>query len=447
MSYAIGYISEYDEGAVCEIGNDAVSRRLLIVGGKLSTVSLTNMINGEEYSDFAEGEFEITLCAHPGGDTTYTDRDFTVTGTKLSGDDSAKRLEIDLESPVLRVMLTYEAEAGKSFITKSITLKSALPENTHVESLVTESITLAETLEGVSLSADTSKRFDYGAGFDNVVEAVFLREGLFAFQASPGGKEIYENNTLIMGEEVHHMNFGDESGKAVIGAFAGDTERGFRALREYLRDFYSVCGTGNRDCVVSPERNAHLLSAAGYMAPCEKPATDPLTARQIMYGAAFILPAKAIMRVWEPSGTPETLSEYIFERMSVMACRFDEDLLPPKPEFDDFAMRYNTFMGRFREFFENYDHILSYPDGSRPDGSAHFIGNRGFFVLINPTDSEQSVTLPLNEKSLALSAGEVYKLTDFTSLTTPVPMDNATLTAPPTIDLIPREVRIIGVNI
>ena len=106
-----------------------------------------------------------------------------------------------------------------------------------------------------------------------------------------------------------------------------------------------------------------------------------------------------------------------------------------------------VLIGRFREFFENYDHILSYPDGSRPDGSAHFIGNRGFFVLINPTDSEQSVTLPLAEKSLALSAGGVYKLTDFTSLTTPVPMDNATLTAPPTIDLIPREVRIIGVNI
>lgn len=123
------------------------------------------------------------------------------------------------------------------------------------------------------------------------------------------------------------------------------------------------------------------------------------------------------------------------------------DFKQASPEFMSFMKKLMAFRKKFEQYFTVYQHVLGFPDGKRIDGEGHIIDGKGFIVLSNPTDTVQSVKIPLDEVELELSATRKYKLSDWSILERGTPMDSVAMDKAPEIELLPLEVKFIGVNI
>ena len=186
-----------------------------------------------------------------------------------------------------------------------------------------------------------------------------------------------------------------------------------------------------------------------------------LIQRQQMYQMTFEHPFRALWGGWYGVNWHEagrdnlhvrSLKELIHAEMSMIGCGLAQggasiDLQSAPPEFVAFLKKLFVFRKRFEAYFRNYSHVLGFPDGKSPDGSAHFIDQSGFIVLVNPTQEVQSVTIPLAEPELELARDKKHDLSDWTNLESCVPLDSAKVDKAPELELVPLEVRYIGVNI
>ena len=186
-----------------------------------------------------------------------------------------------------------------------------------------------------------------------------------------------------------------------------------------------------------------------------------LIQRQQLYQMTFEHPYMAIWGSWygvswyqagENNLTDRPLRELIHAEMSMIGngiCQAGGgfDLKQAKPEFMQFLKKLFAFRKRFENYFNTYQHVLGFPDGKRIDGEGHIVDEKGFIVLINPTDSEQSVKLPLDGVELELSAEKKHRLSDWSNLEAGIALDPAAIDKAPQIELAPLEVKYIGVNI
>ena len=186
-----------------------------------------------------------------------------------------------------------------------------------------------------------------------------------------------------------------------------------------------------------------------------------LIQRQQLYQMTFEHPYAAIWGSWygvswhqsgENNLTDRPLRELIHAEMSMIGngiCQSGAgfDFKQVRPEFMQFLKKLFAFRKRFENYFNAYQHVLGFPDGKHIDGEGHVVDGKGFVVLVNPTDSEQSVKLPLDDAELELSAKKKHKLSDWSNLAAGVLLDPATTDKAPLMELGPLEVKYIGVNI
>lgn len=186
-----------------------------------------------------------------------------------------------------------------------------------------------------------------------------------------------------------------------------------------------------------------------------------LIQRQQFYQMTWEHPYRAIRSGWhgidwhesgEDNLTKRSLHELMHAEMSMIACGLNLagasiDLKHAKPEFLDFLAKLFAFRKRFEKYFHVYRHVLSFPDGKMVDGSGHIIDGTGFIVLINPTDDDLIVKLPLNAPELELSSEKKHILSDWSKLESGTPIGSAKIDSAPEIELGGLEVKYIGVNV
>lgn len=186
-----------------------------------------------------------------------------------------------------------------------------------------------------------------------------------------------------------------------------------------------------------------------------------LIQRQQIYQMTFEHPYRAVWGSWygvnwheagERNLTERPMSELMHAEMSMIGNGLAQagasiDLDQAKPEFVEFLRRLLAFRKRFENYFNTYQHVLGFADGVHVDGSGHIIDGAGFIVLINPTREIQSVKLPLAEPELELAKAKKHKLSDWSNLDSAMPMEPVKIDNPPEIELLPMQVKYIGVNI
>lgn len=185
-----------------------------------------------------------------------------------------------------------------------------------------------------------------------------------------------------------------------------------------------------------------------------------LIQRQQLYQMTFEHPYKAIYGSWygvnwQDAGNDNLsrpLRELMNAEMSMIGNGLAQagasfDLKQAKPEFVAFMKKLLAFRKRFEGYFDVYQHVLGFPDGEHVDGSGHIVDGSGFIVLVNPTESDTSVRVPLDEPELELSRDKKSVLTDWTSLERGTPIGSFAANNPPEIDLLPLQVKYIGVNV
>lgn len=186
-----------------------------------------------------------------------------------------------------------------------------------------------------------------------------------------------------------------------------------------------------------------------------------LIQRQQLYQMTWEHPYRAISSSWYGVGWHEAgadslasrpMRELVHAEMSMIGAGLawaggSLDLKQVSAEFVDFLRRLIAFRKRFAPYFDSYQHVLGFPDGKSPDGEGHIVEGAGFVVLVNPTDSEQSVKLPLGDPELELPAARQHELSDWTNLDQGVPIAQTDIDHAPEILLAPLDVRYIGVNV
>ncbi len=164
-----------------------------------------------------------------------------------------------------------------------------------------------------------------------------------------------------------------------------------------------------------------------------------LIQRQQMYQMTFEHPYRAIWSSWygvnwheagDSNLTKRPLRELMHAEMSMIGNGFAQagasiDLQQARPEFVDFLGKLAAFRKRFEKYFNAYQHVLGFPDGKHIDGEGHIVDGSGFIVLVNPTEENQTVRLPLDEPELELIPGKKYQLSDWSALTRGIPLDPA----------------------
>jgi len=260
---ATGFAQEIPGGFVFEIGNGWITRRVYATSGRLATASLINNSHCEEYLDETVSEFEIEITGHSQR-VVLESKDFKCTGIETPAWDDARRtvearLETDLNGVPLRVSVFYEAEGGADFIKKWVTVHPCELEDWVIRSVTVENMKLKEMVEGAAPqtrylrqyenhedrvhsepdkanTAEPGQRFMFGDLARCVVTFWGYGEGLFFFMQSLLGKEIYHRpKGLVMRErEFVPLTEGVTTGPAVIGAYAGAPEIGFKRYNEFL---------------------------------------------------------------------------------------------------------------------------------------------------------------------------------------------------------------------
>jgi hypothetical protein len=160
--------------------------------------------------------------------------------------------------------------------------------------------------------------------------------------------------------------------------------------------------------------------------------------RQQIYHASFQRPEVAIWGDWyglqyrrnwdESLGLPLNRLQYAeMSQLGNGATQAGGSYALPyaPPELTAFLAKMFTFRKQFGEYFKHYQHILGFPDGSNVEGEAHLIDGKGFILLYNPSDTEQTINLPLNEPELELAPNQSYSLTDWSTLEDGLPLGEA----------------------
>jgi hypothetical protein len=185
-----------------------------------------------------------------------------------------------------------------------------------------------------------------------------------------------------------------------------------------------------------------------------------LIQRQQIYQMTFEHPYQAIWGSWYgvnwmncgPDNLRRPLWELMHAEMSMIgngACQAGAsiDLAEARPEFVEFLRKMLTWRKRFAQYFTVYQHILGFPDGESVDGEGHIIDEKGFLILINPTQEEQTMNLPLDEPELELSVGKSYSIYDWSGFERAKYLGKAKFGKDFEIDLAPLEVKIVGVDL
>ncbi|MHB9036229.1 MAG: alpha-galactosidase [Armatimonadota bacterium] len=186
-----------------------------------------------------------------------------------------------------------------------------------------------------------------------------------------------------------------------------------------------------------------------------------LIQRQQMYQMTWEHPYHAIRGGWygvnwhqagEDNLTRRPLHELFHAEMSMIASGIPQaggsiDLKQARPQFLEFLRKLFAFRKRFERYFDTYQHVLGFPDGKNIDGSGHIIDDSGFIVLVNPTEDDLTIKIPLAAPELELSSEKKHDLTDWSDLVSGSPLGSATPDSAPEIELAGLEVKYIGVNV
>lgn len=265
-------------GMVFEIGNGWVQRRIHCISGRLGSTSLANAVNGEEYLDETVSEFEITIAGE-GQTVTLNFKDFGYAGYETHDwDDKARELEVKLEADVnerkLPLSVLYRANAGDDFISKWLKIGPCDLEGWVIREVTIENIKMREMVEGVTPqpryprtydnhedrvhsepdkvnTAEPDKRFEFGDMARSVVAYWGYGEGLYFFTESLLGSEVYHRPTgLVMKQRDHiPLTEGLTTGKAIIGAYSGPPEVGFKRYNRHLMEHW--CAVDDKPLPVS----------------------------------------------------------------------------------------------------------------------------------------------------------------------------------------------------
>ncbi|MFQ3548195.1 MAG: hypothetical protein SNJ70_00405 [Armatimonadota bacterium] len=269
MKEAIGYAQEIPGGLVFEIGNGCMHRRMHCISGKLNTTSIMNVINGEEYLDDNNYEFQILLRKNE-EEKTITSKQFSFKNYETPvWDNNTRLLKINLESRFedkpIELSVYYQAQADKNFISKWIEIKKNDIKDWVITSVVIENMKFLEKVEGVVPkprypekfpndednvhgkpdqcdTSDPNIRFQFGENARAVVHYWGNNEGLFFFTKSLLGKEEFtKSEGLVMSQrEYLPLKDGLTTDPADIGGYRGPAELGFKRYTEYLMDNWCV---------------------------------------------------------------------------------------------------------------------------------------------------------------------------------------------------------------
>ena len=267
MNKTIGFVQEIPGGFVYEIGNGLIARRIHAVAGRVGTTSLVHGVNAEEYLEETNTEFEITIAGE-GQSIVLTSKDFELKGHDTTSWDDEKRtlalkLEADLSGKALPVTVFYEVKAGESFLRKWIEVGPCDMEGWVVRSVILESMRLKEQVEGVTPisryprqyddhedrvhsepdkvnAEEPEKRFSFGDYARSIVTFWGYGEGMYFFTESLLGKEAFHRPTgLVMSQRDYMpLSEGLTTGAAVIGAYTGPPEVGFKRYTGHLLDHW-----------------------------------------------------------------------------------------------------------------------------------------------------------------------------------------------------------------
>lgn len=260
---SIGYAQEIPGGYVFELGNGWLTRRIHCISGRIATTSLTNEVNGEEYLSETPTEFEIVLTGE-GQRVTLDSKDFFLTGFETPNWDESHRtlklrLEADINDVKLPVCVFYEIRAEDNFMRKWIVIEPCALENWTIRQVTIERILFREQVEGVApkprypnvyansedkVHTDPDKvdvsepdtRFAFGDLSRSVLTYWGSEEGLFFFTESLTGSEnFYRPSGLTMKHRDHALlTAGITTGPAVIGAYIGPAQTGFKRYTQHL---------------------------------------------------------------------------------------------------------------------------------------------------------------------------------------------------------------------
>ena len=260
---AIGFAQEIPGGFVFEIGNGWLGRRIHCINGRIGTTSLVHNTNSEEYIDQINSEFAIEISGE-GQRITLDFKDFAYKGYETPNwDDQTRTVEVKLEAELngkpLNASVFYEAKADTNYISKWVRVEPCDLENFVVRSVTIEDMRFKEMVEGVvpqtrylrqydnhedkvhndadkANTAEPDKRFMFGDAARAVLTYWGYGEGLFFFAQSLLGDESFNRPTgLVMKErEYAPLTEGLTTGPAIIGAYAGAPEVGFKRYNEHL---------------------------------------------------------------------------------------------------------------------------------------------------------------------------------------------------------------------
>ncbi|MBI2844549.1 MAG: alpha-galactosidase [Armatimonadetes bacterium] len=290
MAGAFGYEREMPGGWTFEIGNEWLTRRIYCVGGRIGTTSLAHSVSGEEYLVETMEEFALVL-ARDGERRELSFRDFSYIGHSITGEDGKEwTLKIDLETRLedtrwpgisipgpgaaLRVSVVYQAQAVRNFMRKWLDIPPTNLPGWVVEQVTLEHLRFKETVEGVApvsrypekypggednvhvepdaaSTVEPGKRFDYGDRSRALLAIWSLDEGLFFFTANLLGSETFDrpSGLLMSQKEYTPLTEGFAAGPAVMGAYSGPPEIGFKRYREFLEENW--CAVGKKPVPVS----------------------------------------------------------------------------------------------------------------------------------------------------------------------------------------------------
>jgi len=240
-------------------------------------------------------------------------------------------------------------------------------------------------------------------------------------------------------------------------------ERGWRTLDEervltikyfakLLQDLRAI-RPNLRVVLWSPPADIHWLAAVEQLQLSdmyELPLGESeLARRQQLYFASFTQPNSAIWGDWyglgyrrsREEGLGAPLEKLKFAEMSQLGNGATQaggsfDLANAPAELTKFVGKMFTFRKAFAAYFNDYQHILNFPDGRQVDGEAHIIDGQGFLLLYNPTSGPLKIDLPLNEASLELNPTTRYNLSDWSNLDSgqnlgsAIPADKISVTVP-----------------